>query len=87
MAAKEGMQVAARICPDNRCVMMIIAVALFVYRILPAGEKHVRLAKQSSGGVEAVDNFYVKDRYNEKLRAPQDIAKVKKVVLEAVNKT
>ena len=55
MAAKEGMQVAARICPDNRCVMMVIAVALFVYRILLAEEKHVRFAKQSSGGVEAVD--------------------------------
>ena len=55
MATKEGMQVAARICPDNRCVMMIIAVALFVYRILTAGQKHVRLAKQSRGGVEAVD--------------------------------
>ena len=38
-------------------------------------------------GVEAVDNFYVKDKDNRKVKRPQDIAKVKKVVLEAVSKT
>ena len=94
---KEAFSVASRVILDNSTSSedTIIEVTAhdrvgLLYDItsaLTSLNLKISSAHVTTFGVEAVDNFYVKDRNNEKLRAPEEIAKVKKVVLEAVNKT
>ena len=94
---KEAFSVASRVILDNNTSSEDTIIEVtghdrvgLLYDItsaLTSLNLKISSAHVTTFGVEAVDNFYVKDRNNEKLRAPEEIAKVKKVVLEAVNKT